>query len=345
MIKRFDIAGLILRFARARRFVLMSAVLAGLLGNAVAPAQQLVNGSMDGVANYNIYNGIVPPGWYQTYPGGGSDLFAPTSTPSGHVWTASSDGGTFVHSYGCSPLYCLSEDVKQTITSLVPGQTYTIKFEQSISNKSTPLLMDTAGYWSVTFGGQTLDSDLMYLPPFGQAAPWVPQSLQFTATAVTQELTFLAATVDHTTYVHSSLGLDGVVICDCVGNNVFPWADIGYGLSGVYGEPCLVGMGPLTPSAPLTITLSVAKELVDSFFIIGYDAQYWPFKGGILVPDFPPNGIVIKIVTDVFGQATFNATWPSNIPGGFTFYVQAWVLDNAGPQGFSASNAITGTSQ
>lgn len=325
------------RLPSSRRSLL---ALAGLLLGAAPSAQYIVNGSMDGTPAFSV----VPPGWNQSIAFAGSDILAPTSTWLGHTWQPSSDGGTFVHSYGCSPLLCISEDVKQTITGLVPGQTYTVEFEQTAASSDHVLWgeLDDAGWWRVTFGAQTIDSALMVPPPHGQPSVWVPQALQFTATAISQELKFEAVTADHTAPVISTLGLDGVALA-CADNNAPPWLNLAHGLAGTYGEPCLVGMGPLTANDPLTLTVSNAKELENAFLVIGFSAPYLPFLGGTLVPEIPPLGIVQFFMTDANGQYVLPATWPAGIPSGTTIYAQAWIHDGAAVQGFSASNAVSGT--
>jgi hypothetical protein len=65
-----------------------------------------------------------------------------------------------------------------------------------------------------------------------------------------------------------------------------------------------------------------------------------PFKGGILVPS--PSIIVTPLITTPAGL-TLSATWPAPFPSGVDIYFQFWIADPAGPAGFSASNAVRGT--
>jgi len=65
------------------------------------------------------------------------------------------------------------------------------------------------------------------------------------------------------------------------------------------------------------------------------------FKGGVLVPS--PD-LVFLHTTDGFGEVDFGGPWPAGMPGGVIFYAQYWVVDATGPKGFTASNAVQGTS-
>ena len=47
--------------------------------------------------------------------------------------------------------------------------------------------------------------------------------------------------------------------------------------------------------------------------------------------------------TDASGSYNSPGTWPSGMAPGLTFYFQSWILDPGGPAGFSATNALTGT--
>ena len=65
------------------------------------------------------------------------------------------------------------------------------------------------------------------------------------------------------------------------------------------------------------------------------------FKGGVLVPS--PDVILAGLPIDAGGDLDIASTWPTGIPGGVTLWLQHWISDPASPVGFSASNAIQGT--
>ena len=148
-------------------------------------AQTLVNGDLDGVADLTMYNAVIPPGWAAT--SGSVDLMDSTSTPGNVAWLPSTGGGTFVHAQASAQN---PEAFEQLVTGLVPGQVYTLTFEQTITNSL--FVTDTAGRWRVSFGPDTLDSSLMNVPALGTPVPWSVETMHFTAVAASQVLRFAA---------------------------------------------------------------------------------------------------------------------------------------------------------
>ena len=116
--------------------------------------------------------------------------------------------------------------------------------------------------------------------------------------------------------------------------------DIGQALAGVTGLPHLVGQGTFQPGSLMALGLANARPLAVAPFVVGVDALFGPFKGGVLVPrpDF-----IFPLFTSFTGEASFGGPWPPGVPSGFTTYFQWWVQDPAGPKGFAASNALAGT--
>ena len=101
--------------------------------------------------------------------------------------TISPNGGNFVLADG-DPNY--SGAFSQTLSGLTVGHVYAVEFYQA-AGQQAGFTGITTERWSVTFGGVTQLSTLITLPEAG-FAPWQKQSLSFTATAVSQVLTFLA---------------------------------------------------------------------------------------------------------------------------------------------------------
>ncbi len=138
----------------------------------------------------------------------------------------------------------------------------------------------------------------------------------------------------------TSADVDGNGIPDeCQGS----WTDLGSALGGTHGDPLLEGTGTLIGNDPLTIALTNALESTTAYLILGLTQLNAPFKGGTLVPALDVAAFPLALPTGPLGEIPINATWPAGIPGGFTTYYQYWILDPAGPVGFSASNAISGT--
>lgn len=189
----------------------LHALLSLLAALALSPsgsAQTIVNGDMDGVADYTVFNAVTPPGW--TGVGfGGSDLWNGATTIYSTTWDWSSGGGPFVHGVGT---FSGAEWIEQDITGLTVGAVYTITFEQAVSNGAGT--QDTHGYWSVEFGGVIKNSDLMAKPALGVPFGWQDQSLSFLATAATQTLRFTARSLNPPppSLLRIECGLDSVQI-------------------------------------------------------------------------------------------------------------------------------------
>lgn len=117
------------------------------------------------------------------------------------------------------------------------------------------------------------------------------------------------------------------------------WTDLGQGLGGTHGVPALVGEGTLVGGDPLSVTLTSALEASTAWLVMGLSTLSAPFKGGVLVPtlDVPP----LPLPLDGAGSVAVQTTWPVGLPGGFSLYLQMWIVDPAGPVGFSASNALS----
>jgi len=120
------------------------------------------------------------------------------------------------------------------------------------------------------------------------------------------------------------------------------WTDLGQGLAGVDGIPLLVGEGSLQAGSAGDLTVHDAAPLAPCSLFFGPSPGQVPFKGGVLVP-FPVS-LTISLMTDASGNLLLAWTaWPSGLPAGTTFILQAWTLDAVGPKGLSASNALRGT--
>lgn len=119
-----------------------------------------------------------------------------------------------------------------------------------------------------------------------------------------------------------------------------PWSDLGSGIAGTKGVPLVIGSGSLQPNSPVAVSLLGALPNTTATLVIGTSQLGAPFLGGILVPapDF-----LITLSTGGNGTFTLASTWPPGVPSGFTFWIQAWIFDPAGPAGFAASPAVAGT--
>jgi VCBS repeat-containing protein len=228
-----------------------------------------VNGAFEGVAagidRTNIPNEITPPGWtligtdfvngFTVTP----DTYNATTNFHSQTWTASPDGGDFVH--------CLAdpdwvEGISQTLTDLVVGQQYTVTFSQSASYFDLGGSTGNQGNWQVSVAGQTFASATLSVPANGTALPWQAQSITFTATSTTETLDFLAKL---TSGSRIDLGIDGVAVNAVTPTLLTASADLKLAVTPVNDAPT-VAISIVNPGDIVVIDQSVpgAQELVDA---------------------------------------------------------------------------------
>jgi hypothetical protein len=118
------------------------------------------------------------------------------------------------------------------------------------------------------------------------------------------------------------------------------YTNLGNGMPGTGGEtPMLVFSGYLTPGLGVQLELSNVPAGAMSQLVIGLSLFNAPFKSGVMVPGAP---YIFPQLMPAGGDGTLSlaAHWPSNVPAGVNLYLQEWILDAGGPQGFAASNAL-----
>ncbi|RKY19439.1 MAG: hypothetical protein DRQ55_10595 [Planctomycetota bacterium] len=120
------------------------------------------------------------------------------------------------------------------------------------------------------------------------------------------------------------------------------WVDLYGGIAGTGGlMPVIVGEGILLPCDPVSLTLTDGPPNSTAYLLVALTAINLPFKGGVIVPDL--DTILLALPTDAFGGLFVSGPWPPGIPPGITTYVQCWFQDAGAIHGFSASDAIAGT--
>ena len=125
------------------------------------------------------------------------------------------------------------------------------------------------------------------------------------------------------------------------GATVDPWLDLGDGMAGLTGTPRLRGHGSLTAGHSMSLSLENAAPGANAFLIGGLSAIHAPFKGGVFVP---ARDLVVDFAVGPAGTLKLDAVWPEGITPGSPLWLQYWIADPAGPQGFAASNAVKATS-
>jgi hypothetical protein len=104
-----------------------------------------------------------------------------------------------------------------------------------------------------------------------------------------------------------------------------PLADWGGSKRGVNGFPKQVVSGTLVPGTPFSVALDQGKPAAMAFWIIGLDAAFVPFKGGVLVPQ--PDRLIGPLPLNGAGSLHLSLTWPAGLPPGQTIDMQWWILD------------------
>jgi hypothetical protein len=180
-------------------------------GSTQAATITVVNGSMNAAGSPDVqsFNGVLPDDWDDLDLSSSTDIFDATTSFNSFTWLPSSDGGTFVHAIGPPLINFPGEGIIQEIVGLTIGSTYQVNFEQSIS-RATNGPQATGGHWEVVFGAETNQSAFMDNPAFGIAFGWQDQSLSFTATSETQNLSFQAVSPNVGDRIE--VALDGVSI-------------------------------------------------------------------------------------------------------------------------------------
>jgi hypothetical protein len=94
----------------------------------------------------------------------------------------------------------------------------------------------------------------------------------------------------------------------------------------------------MTADACLVQLRLVSLTPASTILVVGLSQVAAPFKGGVL---FPAPDLLLANVFGPFGLLTVDV--PDGVPAGSTFYLQVWSVDQAGPNGYSATNGLSMT--
>jgi hypothetical protein len=138
----------------------------------------------------------------------------------------------------------------------------------------------------------------------------------------------------------TSSGNEGYVYAvDITTGGVGTWTDLGQSLAGTHGLPVATGTGTLVAGDTFSVGLANALENTLAYGVVSTQLLNAPFLGGVLVPDLA-SGSLVPRATDATGSVLVVGSWPTGVPSGSNLYVQWWIVDAAGPQGFAASNGL-----
>ncbi|MEM7205514.1 MAG: S8 family serine peptidase [Planctomycetota bacterium] len=116
--------------------------------------------------------------------------------------------------------------------------------------------------------------------------------------------------------------------------------DLGGGIPGASGTPALVGVGSLVGTETVQFSLDAARASAPFALVLGAAPLLLAYRGGLLVPS--PDA-AIPAATTAAGTFQWTTPWVPGLPSGTALYLQAWVPDGLGPQGFAASNGLSAT--
>lgn len=117
-----------------------------------------------------------------------------------------------------------------------------------------------------------------------------------------------------------------------------PWEDLGGALAGASGLPVATGQGPFSAGSAFSVDLGGAAPSAPGVLVFGTAAGSLPLFGGVLIPSGSLGFQTVS--TDVEGTCSVAGSLASTFPAGVDVYLQYWLIDSAGPAGFSASNAL-----
>ena len=103
--------------------------------------------------------------------------------------------------------------------------------------------------------------------------------------------------------------------------------------------PKLTASGSLTVGDAVSLVLAGGASGAPAVLVAGPDRINAPFKGGVLVP-LP--ALLLLLTLDASGGFALSAPLAAPLPSGARLYLQVWLMDAAGPAGFTSSNAIVG---
>jgi hypothetical protein len=124
-------------------------------------------------------------------------------------------------------------------------------------------------------------------------------------------------------------------------NQFGPWHLLGDPLAGTLGLPKQTGEGSLQPGSKFEIALHDARPLTPATQVVGLTVINARFKGGTMVP--AANLVISPLFTDAAGDLEISGDWPLAGLSGFSMFLQLWIPDPAGVQGWASSAGLQAT--
>jgi hypothetical protein len=116
-----------------------------------------------------------------------------------------------------------------------------------------------------------------------------------------------------------------------------PLTDWGGARRGTNSYPTQIVTGTLGAGTPVLFELEMARLNASAWMVIGFEAIFAPFKGGVIVPQ--PDLVLGPLPTGPTGSVDLGGTWPAGLPAGLTLDVQFWIADPLGWKSLAASGS------
>jgi hypothetical protein len=111
----------------------------------------------------------------------------------------------------------------------------------------------------------------------------------------------------------------------------------GSDMFGAPQTPVLLANGPFSTSEAPTLGLSMARGGLPAILVAGFSQVDQAWFGGVLGPS--PD-LFLPYATNASGALHLPVA-PGVLPSGLTIYLQFWIADPTGPEGWTASNTIS----
>src|SRR5262249_24546391 len=106
------------------------------------------------------------------------------------------------------------------------------------------------------------------------------------------------------------------------------------------GLPSLAGIGEVSGGEPLALQVAGGNPGATAMLIVGAVGLQAPLLGGVLQPQ---RDLVLSLPILADGSAQLDGRWPLGQPQYTSLWLQVWIPDAAGPQGWLCTNGLVAT--
>ena len=271
--------------------------------------------NIPGGTNTLTFNATTANGWIASISS--PDVVAPAITVGGMGYNTSPTGGNFMHLASAVTTGSITgEEIAYNVMDLIIGNTYTVSWDQTISNGNFGGFTFVDAFFEVNIDGNTHIGNTLTIPALGTAVSWEGEQFTFVAANSNVTLSFLADLPVGGNNRFTHLGLDNVHV---TGADNRATAELCVTINGIDDDADLILAKTVDNTAPnigdtITFTIRVTND--------GPSAA-----SGIVVQDVLPAGLINIVAT------------PSS--GTFTIATGIWGLNTTLNMGDSETLTIT----